>query len=239
MPATKGSELASRVTKVLETLPSPDGLKPRVQEVPGRSVTASLTKSNPFPRSTCGRQQCPWTGRGEECKEKCYQDSICYYAVCEICAEERDVSGQEEICKVYLGESSRSLPYRSRRHFQDYDQAVGKLGRRRRTGASQGNQQDTSSWMVDHLLEQHGGQLPDDPMKAFKFYQLASYRKPLSRQVAEANHIQMASKTGMIIINKVALKVDKEFMNRKDEKFNFNPRGRQWGLEERPRNRGL
>ena len=93
VPATKGSELASRVTKVLETLPSPDGLKPRVQEVPGRSVTASLTKSNPFPRSTCGRQQCPWTGRGEECKEKCYQDSICYYAVCEICAEERDVSG--------------------------------------------------------------------------------------------------------------------------------------------------
>ena len=93
--------------------------------------------------------------------------------------------------------------------------------------------------MVDHLLEQHGGQLPDDPMKAFKFYQLASYRKPLSRQVAEANHIQMASKTGMIIVNKVALKVDKEVMNRKDEKFNFNPRGRQWGLEERPRNRGL
>ena len=47
VPATKGSDLADRVTKVLETLPNPAGLKPRVQEVPGRSVTASLTKSNP------------------------------------------------------------------------------------------------------------------------------------------------------------------------------------------------
>ena len=86
---------------------------------------------------------------------------------------------------------------------------------------------------------QHGGQLPDDPVKAFKFYQLGSYRKPLNRQVAEANHIRMASKSGMIIVGKVALKVAKEVLNRKDEKFNFNPRGRQWGLEERPRTQGL
>ena len=47
------------------------------------------------------------------------------------------------------------------------------------------------------------------------------------------------SRTGMIIHGKEALKVNKNFMNRKDEKFNFNPRGRQWGLEERPRTRGL
>ena len=43
----------------------------------------------------------------------------------------------------------------------------------------------------------------------------------------------------MIIVGKVALKVAKEVLNRKDEKFNFNPRGRQWGLEERPRTQGL
>ena len=135
--------------------------------------------------------------RGEECKEKCYQDSVCYYSVCEICAEERALSGQEQKDKVYLGKSSRSIPYRSWVHFKDYDQAVVKLGRRRRPGASQGTQQETSSLMVDHLVEQHGGQLPDDPVKTFKFYQLGKYRKPLNRQVAEANHIQMASKTGM------------------------------------------
>ena len=76
-------------------------------------------------------------------------------------------------------------------------------------------------------------------MTAFYFYQLASYRKPLSRQVAEANHIQMASKTGMIIVGKVVLKVDREVMNRKDEMFSFNPRGRQWGMEERGRTQGL
>ena len=238
VPATKGSELASRVAKVLETLPSPAGLKPRVQEVPGRSAIASLTKSNPVPRPTCGRRHCPWRARGEDCYEKCYQDSICYFAVCKACAEEREGAGQEQKDKVYLGESSRSSTYRSRRHFEDYLQAAAKMGRRTRPSASQG-QQDTSSWMADHFRDQHGGNLPGDPMTAFYFYQLASYRKPLSRQVAEANHIQMASKTGMIIDGKVVLRVDREVMNRKDEMFSFNPRGRQWGMEERGRTRGL
>ena len=209
--------------------------------MPGRSVSASLSKSNPFPIPTCGRPQCPWAVRGEDCNERCFQDSVCYFAVCEICAKEREDGGQEESDWVYLGETSRSISYRSRRHFKDYTQTVAKLGKRRRPGSSQGSQQqqETSSWMVDHILDQHGGHLPDDPMKAFRFYQLASYRKPLSRQVAEANYIQMASRTGMIIHGKEALKVNKNVMNRKDEKFNFNPRGRQWGLEERPRTRGL
>ena len=65
------------VARVLETLPNPTGLKPRVQEVPGRSVIASLTKSNPFFRPTCGRRYCPWGARDEECQEKCYQDGVC------------------------------------------------------------------------------------------------------------------------------------------------------------------
>ena len=41
-------------------------------------------------------------------------------AVCKICAEERDLSEQEQKDKVYLGESSRSNPYRSKRDFEDY-----------------------------------------------------------------------------------------------------------------------
>ena len=124
---------------------------------------------------------------------------------------------------MYLGESSRSTTYRSWGQYKDYDQAATKVGRTTRPSASQG-QQETTSWMVDHFRDQHGSHLPDDPMKAFYFYQLASYRKPLSRQVAKANHIQMASKTGMIIVGKVALKVDREVMNRKYKRFNFNLR---------------
>ena len=92
--------------------------------------------------------------------------------------------------------------------------------------------------MAGHIQDQHGGHFPDDPLKAFNFYQLASYRKPLSRQVAEATHIQKASNTGVVIDGKVALKVGRDLMNRKDERFNFNPQGRQWGLEERTRTRG-
>ena len=43
----------------------------------------------------------------------------------------------------------------------------------------------------------------------------------------------------MIVDGKVAHKVDKELMNRKEERFNFNPRGRQWGQEERGRSQGI
>ena len=138
-----------------------------------------------------------------------------------------------------MGESSRSTSTRSEGHYTDYGQTVAKLGRRRRPSASQGNQQETSSWMVDHHQDHHGDHYPDDPQAAFNFYQLASYRKPLSRQVAEATHIQTARTTGMIVDGKVAHKVDKELMNRKEERFNFNPRGRQWGQEERGRSQGI
>ena len=60
--------------------------------------------------------------------------------------------------------------------------------------------------MADHIQDQHSGHFPDDPLKAFNFYQLASYRKPLSRHVAKATQIQKTINTGVIIDGKVALK---------------------------------
>ena len=89
--------------------------------------------------------------------------------------------------------------------------------------------------MVDHHQEQHGDQYPDNPLAAFNFYRLGAYRKPLTRLVVEATHIQTAQKTGLIVVGNVAHKVEKELMNRKEERFNFNPRGRQRGREERER----
>ena len=122
---------------------------------------------------------------------------------------------------------------RSKRHYSDYTQTVAKVGRRRRPARDQGDQQqETSSWMVDHHRDQHGDQhpdYPDDPLASYTFFQLGNYRKPLYRQVAEATHIKTATSTGKIIVGKVARKVNRQLMNRKDEQFNFNPRGRQWG----------
>ena len=192
----------------------------------------------PLPSAHLWEALCPWGARGEECKERCYQDGVCYYAVCQICAAEREANGQEEKAKVYLGESSRSTTTRSEGHYVDYGQAVAKLGRRRRPRGSQ-DTQETGSWMVDHHQEHHGDHFPDDPLRAFHFHLLGTYRKPLTRLVAEATHIQTAKKTGKIVVGNVALKVDKDLMNRKDERFNFNPRGRQLGQEERERTQGL
>ena len=69
VPATLNSELANRVKKVFKETTSPQGLRPGVQERPGRSVVGTLTRSNPFPRETCGRQLCPWVARGDSCFE--------------------------------------------------------------------------------------------------------------------------------------------------------------------------
>ena len=48
---------------------------------------------------------------------------------------------------MYLGESSRSITYRSQRHFEDYHQVVAKLGRRKRPGTMQGpSRRPTAGW---------------------------------------------------------------------------------------------
>ena len=175
VPATLGSELANRVKSVFQETTSPHGLKPGVQERPGRSVVGTLTKSNPFPRETCGRQLCPWVASGESCLERCYRESTCYVAFCKICRREApelvptqqpgtEISSITE--KPYVGESSRSLPTRISSHLNDFRQTMHRP--RRRQGQDRGQKQsrereegeegeETSSWMADHVRDHQGG----------------------------------------------------------------------------------
>ena len=251
VPATLGSELANRVKGVFQETTSPMGLRPGVQERPGRSVVGTLTRSNPFPRETCGRQLCPWGARGDSCFDRCYRESICYVAFCKICqreeaetvpAQQPDTPPATEISsttkKPYFGESSRSLPTRTSSHFTDYRQTMQRS--RRRPGQDRGQEQtremeegegeegeETSSWMADHIREKHGGIGSDNPNDDFEFHQLGVFPKVLERQVAEAVYLEVAETRGVVRMGPVLQKVTKDTCNRKGERFHFNPRGRQ------------
>ena len=161
VPATQGSLLAKEVAKVLQEYTSPDGLRPRVQERPGRSVKCILTKSNPFPTDTCGRSLCPWNARGEKCQEKCYKESICYVAFCRQCraeTEEQESSQEHESSQeqeqessqrvkeqAYIGETSRSIVSRIRSHVRDCKQVLTKVRARRGARAQTSSQASQAS----------------------------------------------------------------------------------------------
>ena len=89
--------------------------------------------------------------------------------------------------RMYIGESSRTLYTRAQQHLNDYRVASAKG-----PGHTQGprDEEAPSSWMWEHSLEEHGG--PQNLETDYPFQVLASYRDPLTRQVAEATRIQKA-----------------------------------------------
>ena len=117
-------------------------------------------------------------------------------------------------------------------HLEAFSQAM-RLGRRqggrRQAGGRAGEREDedTSSWMADHIIEAHGGQLSEDPLEDFEFHQLRVFLKVLERQVAESVYMEVAETRGVVKMGPVLQRVARELCNRKNEKFHFNPRGWQ------------
>ena len=235
VPATPGSELAGRVEEVLRTVPGPTGSRPRVQERPGRSILAQLTTNTTFPRESCGRKYCPWVARGEACWERCYRENICYVAFCLKCRErqqQQNPGGANTVEGAYLGECSRSIVFRIESHFTNYRQTMNK--QRRRGGFNPGEaSEDTSSFMADHIREEHGNQASDNPFDDFEFHLLSTYKKVLERLVAESVWIEWAKTKGMVKVGPTRTKVFKELLNRQGEFYHFNPRGWRPALEGR------
>jgi hypothetical protein len=241
LPATKDSKLAMAVQQVLDTVPGPTGSKIRVQERPGRSVRSTLCSANPFPRPSCGRLHCPWTQRGEDCRERCYRESVGYAARCCRCRAEQEQQGiaADEIRdQVYIGESSRSLPTRAGLHYRDYGQDIRRRAKRRRPGqgegevepavrqrpASAGEEEEeggegrgVSSWMADHTRERHAGVISTDPVRDYQFEITGTFMKPLHRQVDEALRIDRAERTAKVSVGKDVWRLSLPMLNRKHE----------------------
>ena len=83
--------------------------------------------------------------------------------------------------------------------------------------------------MWDHVSEVHRGQGTEELHKDFNFFLTASFTKPLERQVDEMRRIDCVERAGKATITiegkKKDIKVQKESLNRKEERFNLG-RGR-------------
>ena len=93
---------------------------------------------------------CPWSGRGEECRMRCYKEGVGYLAFCQRCHKQQLEEGKEESEvreEVYLGETSRSVVSRIKEHFQDYKTAM----KKGRAGGDADGEAESSSWMADHM----------------------------------------------------------------------------------------
>ena len=114
--------------------------------------------------------------------------------------------GADLVAREYDGETGRTLFTRSNQHYHDYSSHV--VGSRR---------QGVSSWMWDHTVEVHGGEISENPRDDYKFRIVGVFRDSLSRQLDEALRIESVEQRGKRIGDKSVEKVVS--LNRKEEHY--------------------
>ena len=144
-----GGVLAEEVKERIARCRPIEGIKTKIIEGGGEKLVRSLMCADPFPRSTCYRQDCPVIRKGKEgCGETCFQQNATYIARCVLCTEDRERARAEgEPLKEewrYVGESSRGLYVRHKGHRAEYTAKL--KGDEKRAG-----------FMHRHAEEQHGG----------------------------------------------------------------------------------
>jgi hypothetical protein len=235
VPATRDSTLVLSTRQALERTTGPDHTKVKVLERPGVSILSGLVKSNPFPRQNCGRHNCPLDWMKGGCQEKCFAESITYQAHCTRCRKAQLDSGVREKSvkdQVYEGESSRSLYTRTGQHFRDYIKEASKYHQNPPVHSSHQNsgqveEEGGSSFMWDHVLEAHQGQVSGDHTRDFQFKITGQFRDPLTRELEESTQIIFARRNknvcdrGQGRVYKIG-----GVLNRKDE--HFAPRARYY-----------
>ena len=74
-----------------------------------------------------------------------------------------------------------------------------------------------SSWMWDHTVEVHGGQISDNHRDDYRFRIVGVFRDSLSRQLDEAVRIESVEQRGRRVGDKKAEKIVS--LNRKEEHY--------------------
>ena len=168
VPATLGGELTTLVKKELDKSTPPMGFKTIVQEDGGRSVRADIAKTNPFPVSECGRQDCPLC-QVEPSRGSCWVSNTVYQIQCN-----RSPCNMDGVrTPTYIGETSRTPYTRGCQHHALY---IGKKD---------------NSFQWKHTLERHGGVIGENKgAKDYKMKPLNKFKKSLTRVIEEAVRIQ-------------------------------------------------
>ena len=189
IPFTMGSRLAKSLREAEEKLGSITGYRLKVVEKAGDKLEDILTKSNPWQGLDCGRRACLLCKTKQKTQKNLSQDchtrNLVYQTWCISCQAreeekiEKDHKGDAKKIRemknkiklhLYSGETSRSVYERSIEHQGDIDQLK------------------TSSHMLRHLLEMHGGEersAVDFGMKVMRYT-----RSSFERQILESVLIQ-------------------------------------------------
>ena len=189
VPFTAGSKLAKSLRDAEEKLGSITGYRLKIVEKAGDKLVDLLTKSNPWQGMDCGRDACLL------CKTKlkternltqdCHTRNLVYETWCMTCLKkdeeevERKYEGDARKMKemkgkimmhLYVGETSRSMYERALEHQGDVEQLK------------------TSSHMLRHLVEMHGGE--ERSKVEFGVKVLRYTRSSFERQILESVLIQ-------------------------------------------------
>ena len=190
-PTTPGDRLVGLMKNCLEKCLPPSKTSTKVVGGGGIITKAELVRTNPFPRSFCGRSACPLKWMKKGCQEKCYREMQGYSGHCTRCRQEQLNKGTpltEVVDQVYYGESSRSLKTRAEQHFSDYQSH--QHGSKRKP---------VSSWMWDHAVQCHDGVISQEIRQDFTFRLQGVFRDCLSRQLDEAVRLRMAESHGSVV----------------------------------------
>ena len=172
VPLTANQELSKGIKSIVKDSKAPEGIVTRVQEANGEKLKFLLTKSDPFPRSECGRQRCPLSHGDEGCREQCYQSNCNYTIFCKRCdfklmlADEAGGDQPEPCRHVYVGESCRGCYTRFQQHLANLKAKKG--------------------FMWDHLTQMHKVEPSEDPRDDFGMKRVSVDKDPLRRIVREA-----------------------------------------------------
>ena len=90
--------------------------------------------------------------------------------------------------RIYFGETSRTIHHRAGQHQRDHRSAC----------KNNSKAEESSSWIMDHAMECHGGIHGLDPLQDIKFSNRRTHRDPLSRQVEEAALIAWGLEKGTL-----------------------------------------
>ena len=192
--------------------PGPVGTSVKVVERPGPPITRGLSRNNPFPRLSCGRNKCPLADSNRGCREDCSSEGILYAAFCKKCEEDPSVTNN-----IYIGETSRTLWIRANQHKEDYQ----------RVSRSNGTC-ETTSFMWDHWLAKHSQDGRLNPDDEYRFQIISNHRDPFDRQINEAVKIERALES-KIFTGKNNKDSIVESLNRKFEHFCPRPRPEKYG----------
>ena len=177
----------------------------KVVERRGQSIMTQVSSGKMFTRNSCGRDRCPLRLSNRSCFDSCYKESVVYLSFCKLCENREKAS-------VYIGETSRTLFTRAGQHYKDYT----RIKTRAENGAA-GDKGSQTSWILDHVNKEHGGENISNPVQIVNFMLLSDHQDPFTRQTVESVWIQEALDRGQLQIGRKTLKISS--LNRKGEFF--------------------